>query len=339
MLTSKGLLWLATCAVLVVGMIGCSTSAPVVGGGGDTGENANNGDQTTDEQATNDDEPVVDDLTDSEKKAIVAASNAPGGLAQATDVAEDSTGDLPDDGSSDSAQIVPSEVSFGTCPEVSKSGSLISAMVDLINTSGALALSVDFGEEACTALAVEDPESGEEFTLVCSGSATGAFSFADQRIDLAFDNISCNDQALDGTAELTYELLSPGVVLDGAWDLVWYPGDDAIATKGDGIGSYEPVIDGCCDVTTIQEFTGNITCEGDEWSTTMEGILVSLEKYYSFIPYGGSITLDGPDIRPITITFNENSPTTGEVTISIGNGRSFTISLYELEEWAEMMLG
>ena len=199
---------------------------------------------------------------------------------------------------------------------------------------GEVALTVDFGEQPCTALVVEE----EDFTLVCSGNATGTFSLAEGSIGLVFDNISCNEQALDGTVDLSYELYYPGVALDGAWDLTWYPGDEAIGTEGNGKGAYEPAVSGCCDVTSIEEFTGNITYEGYEWSTSIEDLLISLETYCSFIPYGGSITLDGPDIRTITITFTENSPTTGEVAISIDGGRSFTVSLYELEAWAEMML-
>ncbi len=336
-------LWLAACVTLAVGLIGCST-----GGGGaatptdtqttdDDQTDTPDGDQTDtpDGDQTQTPDEDTDNLTDLEKKAIVAAGSAPGALAQATDVAEDSTGDLPDDGSSASQQVVPGEISFGTCPEVSKSGSLTASLTDMLDLAeGAVMLTVDFGEEPCTALTMEE----EDFTLVCSGSATGTFSLTDQSISLEFDSISCNDQTLDGTVDLSYELLAPGVAFEGMWDLTWYPGAEAIGTEGNGRGSYEPVLSGCCDVTNIAEFTGVITEEGYEWSTSMADILISIEKYYSLIPYSGSVTLDGPDIRAITITFNENSPTTGEVSICIENGRSFTISLYELEEWAEMIL-
>ena len=326
---------------LVLGLIGCATGAAPGGATTDTQatDGPTSGDQGTGDDASADDQDS-NDLTDLEKQAVVAASNAPGALAQGIDVTEDSTGDLGgDDG--DAAQIIPEDITFGTCPEVSKTGSLsgivTASVTDALEGEGAVTLAVDFGEEPCTALVVEE-ESGEDFTLTCSGNASGTFSLTDQNIALEFNGISCNDQALDGTADLTYNLLTSGVELQGAWDLTWYPGDEAIGTEGEGIGSYQAELSGCCDVITIDEFIGNVTNDGYEWTSSMEDILISVEKYYSLIPYGGSITVDGPDIREITITFNENSPTTGEVTISIENGRAFTVTLYELEQWAEMIV-
>ena len=269
----------------------------------------------------------TDDLTSLENKAIIAGCNAPGALAQAADVSQNATGDL---GSGGSQQSVPQDkdATFGTCPEVTKDGSLGSG-VDL---------TIDFGQTPCTALSVQQ-EDGSLYTYTCSGSASGSFSLASQSMSLTFSNLSCNDQALDGSASLSYSLLVPGVQLEGTWNLSWYPGTEAIGTSGTGTVSYVPVTGGCCDVTHIEEFAGNVT-EGEyEWSAAMTNIRVSLEKYYSFIPYSGSMTIDGPDIRALTITFNENSPTTGEITVSLENGRSVTVSLYELEEWAEIVLG
>ncbi len=344
MRTLRQLLWLTVCVAFAAAMIGCSTGG---GGGGavttdqitddtsDDGTGDQTGDGTTDDGASDGGEESTENLTGLEEKAVVTACNAPAALAQATDVAEDATGDLADGRSSESQQSLPTEVTFGTCPEVTKSGSLTASLADGLDLAeGEVALTVDFGEQPCTALVVEE----EDFTLACSGSATGTFSLTEETIGLVFDSISCNEQALDGTVDLSYDLYYPGVALDGAWDLTWYPGNEAIGTEGNGKGAYEPAVSGCCDVTSIEEFTGNITYEGYEWSTSIQDLLISLEEYCSFIPYGGSITLDGPDIRTITITFTENSPTTGEVAISIDGSQSFTVSLYELEAWAEMML-
>ncbi len=316
-----GSLHLGLACILSLALIsGCSSTS-----GTSTGSGSNTSPQDS-VDPDNPDDTGADDLTDLEQTAIVVAGNAPGATALAIDVVQNSTGDLStDDEEPRAAGALLAGATVGTCPEVATEGS--------VRDQG-LRLTVDFGEEPCTALAVD-----EEFTLVCSGSAGGTFATLNQSVSLEFNSIRCNEQELDGTVDLSYELLSPGVLLQGDWDLTWYPGVEAIGTVGNGTASYVPVTGGCCDVTSIATFDGNVTNDGLEWSIAMADVLVSLEQYFSFIPYSGSITVDGPDIRAITITFNENSPATGEVSISIEDGRTISTDLYELEQWADIILG
>lgn len=277
----------------------------------------------------------ADDLTAAEREAMVAGTASAQGLAGSTSVGQ--AGSQTD---TDAAQEAPEglealqnldyegAITFGTCPEVTQELSIADG--GLNNWT----MIIDFGDEPCT---VYDFDGDEAW--VCSGSAQGTIDLTAQAIDLAFDDLTCDGEGLDGTMAYTYEYLSPGVRMTGDWDITSTPpSGEAIRTAGEGIANFIPVYEGCCDVTTIEEYEGTTT-EGDkEWSTTMDGIKVSIEKYNSLIPFAGTMTIDGPDIRQMTLTFNEDSPETGEVEVKIGNLPAFTISLFELDEWAELIL-
>lgn len=292
---------------LVMGPQGCQTEVIIT-------DNTNN---STDGQDGGDD----NDLTSQEKQAIAAACNAPGTIANATNVSQNATGDL----AGDNEHAIPDDgrdVTFGTCPTVTKSGSL---------AGGQVSLTIDFGAVPCTALTMEDGTA-----YVCSGTATGTFALLAKSLSLEFAQIACNAQVLDGMARLDWELDTAGVWFDGDWDLTWTIEDYIMSTRGTGRAGYEWVTDDGLPVTTIESFTGELTELDDVWSLVMDNIKVSLAKYASFIPYSGYMIIDGPDIRPITITFTENSPIYGEVIITVTPGRTMTISLYELEEWLAM---
>jgi len=253
----------------------------------------------------------LSDLTDLEKKAVSYAVKSAGGMSQGAFVAQSSTGDL-----GDSSQVAPKDTSFGTCPAVSKSGSLLD--------SEPVTLTVDFGTEPCTALVSQD---GSE-SLVCSGSAGGTFDRSNRAIALQFNNITCNSDSLDGAADVVYTL-GLDIALAGDWDLTWIYSGFTTITDGTGTCSY----DTANWITTISPFAGTIS-DNQSWSfsVSMTDIKVSFLLYASFIPYNGSMTLSGSDIRTITLTFNENSPAAGEVQVSIAGGATFTVSLADLDE-------
>ncbi len=253
------------------------------------------------------------DLTEAEKAAVNAAVNAPGAMAQATGTAQHAT-----DPQGGSEQVLPTDICLGACPEVCKSGSLLDGEVDL---------SIDFTEQGCTAWV--DPEDGTEY--VCSGSAIGSFSQSAHSIELTFNDICCNQEALDGSASLIYDLSVQAVEFTGDWDLTWRPGDEVIGTTGAGTGGYDFVED----VTSIPAFAGTVsdrTIPEDplEWSIEMTDILVSYLTYWSYLPYSGELALTGEDIRSLMLRFDENSPTTGEIQVSIGGGPYFAVNLFEL---------
>ena len=271
---------------------------------------------------TPDDDTNPEDITGSEARAMKAAVAATSALAQSTDVTQTSTGDIDTEAKTrGSRQLDLPDITFGTCPEVTKTGSIL---------EDDLTITIDFGDEPCTAFTAD-----EEFTLVCSGSASGTVSATGLAVGLEFNDITCNDESLSGSANLALGLLVPGVSVEGDWDLTWNSDGDTVSTAGEGRGTYMPVLTGCCDITTIEEYTGTVSEQQDEWSLTMENVQISLEEYYCLVPFSGVVVVDGPAIRAMTITFSETSPTTGEITISIENGRTITTDLEQLEEWAE----
>ena len=259
--------------------------------------------------------PTIDDLVDGERRAIVAVGDVPGTLAQATDVTRNST-DADTAALDESAgQEVP-DVVVGTCPVVTTSGQLF---------EGDLEVTIDYGTEPCTtATSTEDAE------RACSGSATGTLNLTDALVTLGFDDLRCNERSIDGLVSLGYEIRASRLEFDGTWDLTATESDRTVRTAGEGRVVFEASPDACCNVTTVETFTGSISEGEDEWTAEMNGVLVSIEEYGSLIPFGGTITIDGPEIRSITVTFNENSPATGAITVTISGGPSFEVNLNDL---------
>ncbi|MHC4441202.1 MAG: hypothetical protein ACYTBZ_05285 [Planctomycetota bacterium] len=267
---------------------GCPTTTESTGGGSD-----------------------ASDLSDLEKQAISYAAKSASCLNQGTFVVQSSTGDLVNG----SSQVQPQDVSFGTCPAVTKTGSLLE--------SQPTTLMVDFGTEPCTVLVAQD---GSQ-SLICSGSASGTFDRQARTIGLQFNNISCGNQSLDGSADVTYSI-GTNIDLTGNWGLTWITSDFTTITNGSGTCSYDTQNW----ITTMSTFTGTVADNlGWSFSVDMTDIKVSFSLYASFIPYSGSMTLSGSDIRTISLTFNENSPAAGEVQVSIAGVPSFTVSLADLD--------
>lgn len=270
------------------------------------------------------------DLTALERQAVAVACLAPGGLGQATDVTRNATGNLLSGGAQQGAPPATGDsaalgVTFGTCPTVTQSAS--------IGDGIAVQLAIDFGTEPCQAL----PEI-TDLNYNCSGKATGTFDLINKAISLSYQNISCNQKTLNGTANVGFDLLPLGVGLEGQWDLTWYPGQQAISTNGSAAVRYALVV-GCCDTLSIQQFSGTISNEGTQWSVTMTDVVISLEHYGSHIPYSGTLVVDNDQIRPITIIFNATSPVTEQVSVQIEGGPAFTVTLSQLAEWATILFG
>ena len=306
--------------------MGCSQS-------GDN-ENADDGnensvvDENGNENADTENENGDDGLTEREQQAVVVATQAPSSLGSGATVSQSSTSDSDDEQNERAIH----QATFGTCPEVTKDGIVLS-------DEGAT-LTIDFGEALCTVFSTEEGD-----TYECMGSASGNISLdatlTSGGLALSFNDITCSEEMLTGTAALEYALGFNSLTMIGDWDLSYTPGAEAASfgTTGSGTIAYEVALSGCCDVISIDTFTGQATEGDDEWLLEMDGILMSVEEYYSLIPYAGTLVVDGPDIRQLTITFNENSPVTGEVTIQIENGRTFTVDYEDLEAWAELILG
>ena len=256
---------------------------------------------------------TTDDFTETEKAAISAAANgSTAALGQATNTTQSVTGDT-----GDSEQGLPSDICAGTCPLVCKSGSILQGAVDI---------SIDFGIgcQAFPLVAVDH--------YVCSGIATGSFDQSARAVNLTFDTVSCEGETINGTADLTWDLSVSDVEFTGDWDLTWASDEGWTATTtGDGTGGYDFV----SDITSVPTFIGSVSDLSDQsapyvWSIEMTDVLISYVTYYSFLPYSGEITMSGPDIRTLALTFDESSPSTGDVQVSIAGAPAFTVNVYTL---------
>lgn len=269
---------------------------------GDTGNNQNNNNNTS------------TDLSTSEEEAISAALQSTESLANATGTVqsptsaevEESALDLPEQGSNE-------QVEFGTCPNVS-----LAASGSAQSGNAGLSLTIDFGD-GC--LPFDDGQ------YECSGQATGTFSQSNKTIDCSFDSLNCNGNSLDGDAALSYQFTPSNVSLTGDWNLTWDDNGDTFVTDGLGDVDY----DRDEHATTISSFVGELTTPDDEqYDTTFTNVQTSFESNGNFVPSAGTITLDGDNIRTITIEFNSESPSTGVVEVTIGNGTPFEVNIFEL---------
>ena len=265
-------------------------------------------DATTNTTGTTD----TSSLTAGEEDAAQAAAQAGQSLAEAVNVTKTATDDDDDQGSFDIPDIPTGSqsITFGQCPEVELE----------VTNDGLLTfdMSIDFGTTGCTPYGWDD--------YICTGSASGTFDQSEQNLSVTFESISCNEATLTGTADVNYDIDGQAIDLDGDWDLTYVDDIGTIQTDGNGEGGYNA----STYVTTITSFEGDVTDTVSTWSTIMLGIHASYPTYGSYIPYSGTMTVSGPDIRTMTVRFNEDSPTTGVVEVSIGGAPYFNVNLYSL---------
>jgi len=278
--------------------VGCS-QAPTLPGGANNNNNGGNGTIGS---------GVEPELTADQEKAVNTALSSASGLAQAVNTSQTGATAASDDGS---AQAAP-ELQFGTCPVVT----LATEAMPLVFT-----ITVDFGAACAPAVPAG---------AVCSGSASGTIDASVPSLDLTFDSISCGGDTLDGSTSLTYLVADGLVTLDGAWALaVTHPGDEGPGTttlEGGGLCSY----DGALATVEIEEFAATISNGTEEWELTANGLRVELSNADLLVPYGGTITVTAAESDTIVLVFDEFSPVTGEVTVSINDGPSFTVNVFEL---------
>lgn len=254
-------------------------------------------------------------LTGAEQQTLGNASGATVSLCGATTTAQGAVNDESEQAGLDLP--ITTSRDFGTCPHVSLEASALGS-----GGEGAWAFSVDFGT-GC------QPPGFDELTF--AGSASGSMSALEQSFSLQFDDLTMGDDSLTGQADLAYQRSDGQLSFTGTWGLTYTSAADDFQAHTDGTGTvqYSPQ-DG---VTTIATFTGNVSDDDVDASVTMTDVQVSYAQYGSFIPYAGTMTIAGNDIRPLTITFDENSPTTGQVQVSIDGGPSIYIDISEFPCW------
>jgi len=244
------------------------------------------------------------ELTRLEQNAVKSAAMAAGALSQTTSAAQNAVGREIASGGPKPADLI-----GGSCPEVSTTTTL---------GSGSLDVTIDFGDGCVLPI---DPE------YSCAGSVTGELTPSGNALDLEFESLSCTGEtSLTGQVSVIYDLSMADVSVSGQWSLIYDVEDQRFATSGSGTCSYD-----LGDlITEVTEFQGLLADGIDQWNLTMEDILVCYAEKESHVPYAGTMLLFGPNIRQLTIRFNENSPSTGEVQVSIAAGPFFTVDIYEL---------
>ncbi len=241
-------------------------------------------------------------LTSREHTAVEAALEAIQALTVAGSTIESST-DLPV--ATDEASRAMDMPGLGTCPQVS---------VDVGKTSGrTLQMTLDFGDEGCAPFSTD---------YMLTGSASGAFNADDNLVTVTFDELRADDSTLDGGLEVTYQLGDESVTLTGDWDLM----TDRISTAGLGSVHY----DRAAFETEVRDFDGTVRNASQSWMLTTSQLVLSPRTYESFIPFAGTLSVSGSDTRPLTVTFDEQSPASGLVEVSIDGGPTVQVSLFQL---------
>ncbi len=244
------------------------------------------------------------ELTTAEGQALLGALRAAGGITQASGISHTAA-----TAQQDSAALSPAGLTFGTCPEVTFDSTLGNAALDVL---------IDFGS-GCTLSASP--------AFACSGSAEGRLDAVGRTIDLTFNSIGCtDDRSLSGEVSMVYDTTSFEVSLDGQWDLTYTVKDSTLQSTGDG----SVVYDADEQVTTITQYQGHASQNGNQWDVTIDSLKISFIHYGSFMPFAGTITVTGSAVRNLTIRCNADSPSTGDVEISINGSDFFTVNLSSL---------
>lgn len=207
----------------------------------------------------------------------------------------------------DSAQT--GRTANAACPEITFSAS---------NASGvSLTVALDFGA-GCSVDAID---------LFCAGSATGALSTADGSFQLSFDGLSCDDRALDGSVNYTFEITESSVSTAGSWDLSYTDEGGTVEVTSAGNATH----DRTAHATTFALVDGSVVADGKSYDFNWTNLTTSYFANGNFVPQAGQITVANENDRSLTIKFDANSPSTGNVLVSINGGAFFTYNLFDQE--------
>jgi len=252
---------------------------------------------------------TVIDLTPAERDGALAGVHAAESLARAAGTSQNGTRLEPEQ----AGQTVPQDEFFGTCPVVGL------ALLEGLTT---FSVTVDFGDGCAW------PGDGG----TCSGNAFGDLDRLNNTLSLAFNELSCGGVSLNGSIDTAYSVEGGRRTFTGTWSLRRTTVDetdgttDETSTLGEGVTVY----DGDVKAIEVTDFTGSVTNADGTWNVYAEALVIALARNSSLIPSSGTVTILNDDTRTIIVRFNENSPTTGEVEISINGSNFFALSLDEL---------
>ncbi|MBN1488825.1 MAG: hypothetical protein JXA69_02820 [Phycisphaerae bacterium] len=258
---------------------------------------------TTDTTDINTDNTANDTLTTPEHNAVESALAGTQSLSTASGTAQNGTRS-----EGLSVQLRPA-ATVGICPTVTTQ--LQQAL------SLEFSVMIDYGT-GCT------PYYWPDTTF--AGSASGTISQQEKTLALTFNDLACDTDTLSGTVNAEWDRTTSEVRIDGDWNLTWASPVTTTTTSGSGTCTYD-LTDY---VTSIPEFYGTVsdTLATGAWTMTATDIVMSFYNTGSYIPYSGTLMLEGTGIRTIIVRFNASSPTTGDVEVSITGAAFITINLW-----------
>ena len=244
----------------------------------------------------------ADQLTTEQINAILASLDAAQGISDSAEAV--SPGVASEDEQNNKVANADLLINFGTCPEVTFETDE--------QGDNPPSLTVDFGN-GCAPNAVET-------TTECSGSATGTITFFPRVVTLSFSDFGCGQRNTDGDVELSWTRANESVTVDGSWNLTVTPNDGiASSTEGTGWATY----DNSSRSTTITNYDGMLMRGGNTWTTNLDEIQVSYQNNANLIPFAGTATITGTRVGTIVATFDEDSPTTRLIMLSVNGGPAF----------------
>jgi hypothetical protein len=240
------------------------------------------------------------EVADPTLEAVDAASDAIQSLAQASVVSQ-----APVDVRATQAA---GAFTFGTCPVVS--GTTVAPGDVTVNFGGACAAAPDY---------------------FCTGTASGQFDGAAGRLGLLFNDVTCGNHTLTGNVDLQATPLPTGADMIGQWNLTSAIGQELSSVVGTG----ESIYDRDLSTANLTSFTGQITEPPQQYTITLENVQISVINNAALVPASGSAIVTGGPNGPITITFGPDSPVSGDVQVSTGDGAVQTVNLFMLPQGFE----
>ena len=241
------------------------------------------------------------ELQASERAAIDAAVETIESLTVAGNSVQGSTS-IPLDSQTAREKEMPT---LGSCPAVSVDASKL--------TNLTLQMTLDYGSQGCT------PFEGDHMV---SGSATGTLRLLEQNLVVTFHDLESDSRSLQGGLEVDFARSDNELALDGTWELA----TSSVASAGTGIVAF----DAETGATTIRNYAGTATTDEGDWSLTTDSLMLAPVTHENFIPFDGALQLSAVPTRVISVTFDQDSPSTGLVTVQINDGPTQEVSLFQL---------
>lgn len=232
----------------------------------------------------------LDYLTAAEQQAVLRCTQAVHTLVTAACVTQAGSDQM----------SLPNARTAGVCPQVTLEA----------DSGGLLSATLDFGT-GCEPVFMPG--------VTIAGSLIGTLMPTSQSLSLMFNSFTVDSDVLHGTINVVFQLTGHTLSMEGNWYLDLWVSEASTQTEGEGSVAYN----GDTYATVVNSFTGSVTRDSDTWSLTMNNIQVSYAAYQSFIPYGGQMTITGLTIRPLTIRFDTDSPSTGQVDVSFNGGTTW----------------